>query len=324
MCTAITYKTKDFYFGRNLDLEQTYGEQVVVTPRRFSLPFLDAGTLNEHYAIIGMAHVADGYPLYYDGVNEKGLGMAGLNFVDNAFYRKPAPGMKNVASFEFLPWILGCCATVKEAVQAMEKMVLTDRAFNEKLPPSPMHWFLADRNEAVAVESTQDGLNIWPDPVGVLTNNPPFDRQIFRLNDFMNLSSGQPENRFSKELSLEPYSRGMGAVGLPGDLSSQSRFVRASFVKMNSVSGQGEEESVHQFFHILSSVEQVRGCCEVAPGAYEITQYTCCCNGDKGIYYYTTYENRRIIGVDMRREDLDGSAIICYPLVRETGICIEN
>ena len=202
MCTAITYKTKDFYFGRNLDLEQTYGEQVVVTPRKFPLPFLDAETLDAHYAIIGMAHVADGYPLYYDGINEKGLGMAGLNFVDNAFYRKPTPGMENVASFEFLPWILGRCATVKEAVRSMEKLVLTDRAFSEELPPSPLHWFLADRNEAVAVESTRDGLNIWPDPVGVLTNNPPFPEQMFRLNDFMRLSPRNPENHFSDQLSL--------------------------------------------------------------------------------------------------------------------------
>ena len=324
MCTAITYKTKDFYFGRNLDLEQTYGEQVVVTPRKFPLPFLDAETLDEHYAIIGMAHVADGYPLYYDGINEKGLGMAGLNFADNAFYRKPVPGMENVASFEFLPWILGRCASVKEAVRAMEKLVLTDRAFSEKLPPSPLHWFLGDRNEAVAVESTRDGLNIWPDPVGVLTNNPPFPEQMFRLNDFMRLSPRNPENHFSDRLSLRAYSEGMGALGLPGDLSSQSRFVRASFVKMNSLSGMGEGESVNQFFHILGSVEQVRGCCEVEPGEYEITQYTSCCNADRGIYYYTTYGNRQITGVDMRKDNLDGKELIAYPLARGERIRMEK
>jgi choloylglycine hydrolase len=140
----------------------------------------------------------------------------------------------------------------------------------------------------------------------------------------MHLSPREPENQFSDELLLEPYSRGMGALGLPGDLSSQSRFVRAAFVKLNGVSGDEEAESVGQFFHILGSVEQVRGCCEVEAGQYEITQYTSCCNGDRGIYYYTTYGNRQITGVDMRREDLDGEKLISFPLIREEQIRITN
>ena len=116
----------------------------------------------------------------------------------------------------------------------------------------------------------------------------------------------------------------MGALGLPGDLSSQSRFVRASFVKMNSLCGTGEGESVNQFFHILGSVEQVRGCCEVEPGEYEITQYTSCCNADRGIYYYTTYGNRQITGVDMRKENLDGKELIVYPLACGERIWMEK
>ena len=87
MCTAATYQTKDFYFGRTLDYEFTYGDEITVTPRNFPLSFRHEDTLERHYAILGMAHVAEGYPLYYDAINEKGLGMAGLNFVRNAVYR---------------------------------------------------------------------------------------------------------------------------------------------------------------------------------------------------------------------------------------------
>ena len=147
---------------------------------------------------------------------------------------------------------------------------------------------------------------------------------MLRLSDYMHLSPREPENHFSDRIALESYSRGMGAMGLPGDMSSQSRFVRAAFVKLNSVSGPSEEESVNQFFHILGSVEQVRGCCEIEPGCYEITQYTSCCNADKGIYYYTTYGSHRITGVDMHREDLDGRELKCYRLVREEQIRLEN
>ena len=324
MCTAITYKATDFYFGRTLDYECTYGEQIVIMPRAYPLPLRHLGVLNRHYAAIGMAHVAEGYPLYYDGINEKGLGVAGLNFVGNAHYNPPMPEGLNVASFELIPWILGSCATVKEAVALLKKANVTDDAFRGELPPAALHWLIGDRREAVAVEATREGLKLLPNPVGVLTNNPPFEQQLFRLNDFMALSPRQPENRFSDRISLDAYSRGMGAMGLPGDLSSQSRFVRAAFVKMNALPGKAEEENVGQFFHILGSVEQVRGCCEVEPGAYELTQYTSCGNGDQGIYYYTTYGNRQITGINMHREDLEGRELICFPLIRKEQIRMDN
>ena len=86
MCTAATYQTSDFYFGRTLDYESSYGEEIVILPRKYKLPFLHMGVSEQHYAIIGTAHIANGYPLFYDAVNEKGLCMAGLNFVGNACY----------------------------------------------------------------------------------------------------------------------------------------------------------------------------------------------------------------------------------------------
>ena len=145
-----------------------------------------------------------------------------------------------------------------------------------------------------------------------------------RLNDFSYLSPKQPENNFSDKLSFDMYSRGMGAIGLPGDLSSASRFIRVAFTKMNSVSGDSEKESVSQFFHILGSVDQQRGCCEVADGKYEITLYTSCCNATKGIYYYTTYENHQITAVDMHRENLDGETLVHYPVVTGEHILWQN
>ena len=199
-------------------------------------------------------------------------------------------------------------------------MNLVGTPFSEQLPSAQLHWIIADKNEAVTVESMADGLHVYDNPVGVLTNNPPFPLQMFQLNNYMKLSPKQPECNFSDRLSLCIYSRGMGAIGLPGDLSSESRFARVAFVKMNSKSGTSENESVSQFFHILNSVDQQRGCCEVADGKYEITLYTSCCNADKGIYYYTTYENHQITAVDMHKENLDGTDIVKYPLVTGENI----
>lgn len=324
MCTAVTYKTKDFYFGRTLDYDFSYGDEVVIMPRNYPFSFRNMGVLDNHYAMIGMALVTDDYPLYHEAVNEKGLGMAGLNFVDNAVFSDEMPGKDNVATFEFIPWILSECATVKEARKRMEKLNLTKESFSEKLPVAQLHWIIADRDEAITVEAVKEGIKIYDNPAGVLTNNPPFEEQMFMLNNYMHLSPKSPENLFSKELPLHVYSRGMGALGLPGDLSSPSRFVRTAFVKMNSVSGDSEEESVSQFFHILGAVDQQRGCCDVGEGKYEITLYTCCCNADKGIYYYTTYDNHQITAVDMHKEDLDGSLLVRYSLIEGEQIKRQN
>ena len=257
-------------------------------------------------------------------MNEKGLGMAGLNFVGNAFYRDDIDGKDNVAQFEFIPWILCQCATVAEARTLIEKINITKTQFSPQMPSGQLHWIIADKNDCIVVESVKEGINVHDDPVGVLTNNPPFDMQMFRLNDFRGLSPKQPENTFSDKLDLKSYSRGMGAMGLPGDLSSQSRFIRAAFVKMNSRSAPDEQDSVSQFFHILNSVDQQRGCCEVAEGKYEITIYTSCCNTDKGIYYYTTYNGHQISAVDMHKEGLDSAKLIAYPMITGEIINFQN
>lgn len=323
MCTAATYKTKDFYFGRNLDYDFSYGEEITVVPRKYLFEFTNGEKTDSHYAMIGMAHIADGYPLFYDAFNEKGLCMAGLNFVGNAHYAKPSDGCDNVATFELIPRVLSECADIGEAQQLIERINITDVAFSDALPPSSLHWIIADKNGAITVEAVEDGVRIYQNPVGVLANNPTFDVQMQRLNDYMHLSPRDPENLFSKALPLHTYSRGMGTMGLPGDLSSASRFVRAAFVKMNSVSGDSNSESISQFFHILGSVDQQRGCCAVGD-KFEYTIYTSCCNADKGIYYYTTYENHQISAVDMNREDLDGTELVTYPLMSGEQVRFQN
>ena len=199
-----------------------------------------------------------------------------------------------------------------------------DTPFSSQLPVAQLHWIIADKNECIVVESMADGMHVYDNPVGVLTNNPPFPYQMAALNNYRGLSTKQPENTFAPGVELSAYSRGMGGLGLPGDLSSQSRFVRVAFTKQNSKSDASENASVSQFFHILGSVDQQRGLCEVTEGKYEITLYTSCCNCDKGIYYYTTYDNSQITAVDMNRENLDEKLLIRYPVITEGKICWQN
>ena len=250
--------------------------------------------------------------------------MAGLNFVGNAVYAAIKPDVENIAQFEFIPWILSQCSSLVEVRELLERINIVNTPFSEQLPLAQLHWIISDENESITVESMSDGLHIYDNPVGVLTNNPPFPQQMFQLNNYMYLSPKQPRNTFCENLALDAYSRGMGGLGLPGDLSSSSRFVRVAFTKVNAISGESEEESVSQFFHILGSVDQQRGCCEVADGKYEITLYTSCCNVTKGIYYYNTYENHQISAVDMHVENLDSDKMICYPVIQGERINYQN
>jgi choloylglycine hydrolase len=184
---------------------------------------------------------------------------------------------------------------------------------------------MSDGKDAIVIEPMEDGLKIFDNPVGVLTNNPPFDKQLFYLNNYRNLSNKNPENTFGGDIELDEYSRGMGGIGLPGDLSSASRFAKVAFTRANSYSGSDEASSVGQFFHILESVEQQNGCTFIAdPDLYEYTIYTSCYNTDKGILYYRTYNNSQITAVDLNKEDLDSNELINYLLINEEQINFIN
>lgn len=324
MCTAISYKTKTHYFGRNLDMEFSYKESIVIMPQNFVFPYRNAETPEKRYAVIGTAIIRDGIPLFYDATNEKGLSMAGLRFAGNAFFAEPCKALINIAPFELIPWILTQCKTVNEAKELLSKTNIAHIDFSKELVAAELHWMISDEKESIVLECTKNGTHIYDNPLGVLTNNPPFPMQIFGLNNYMTLTNQPPVNTFCKTLDLGEYSHGMGAIGLPGDLSSSSRFVRAAFNKMNSVYQNSEYKRVSQFFHILSSVSQLRGAVQLKGGKYEYTVYSSCCNTKKGIYYYTTYDNSTVNAVDMHKEDLQGCELYSYPMIWENEIKVQN
>jgi len=310
MCTAVTFTAGDMYFGRTLDYTCSYGEEVVVAPRGFLFEFGHGGRIERHYAIIGMAYVTEGYPLFYDGVNEKGLAMAGLNFVGYAEYGRAVGGRDNIAQFEVIPWVLAQCADVAEARALIGRLNIVDTSFSDELSAAQLHWMIADRTGAVVVEVTRDGLNVYDDPAGVMTNNPEFPWHMRNMSRFMQLSPLPPRNGFGGDIEFEMYSNGLGAVGLPGDYSSPSRFVRAAFVRANSVCGETEKEAVSRFFHIMAAVEQPKGCCITPEGGEMHTIYTSCCNADKGVYYYRTYDGQQTECMDMYAAGIDGNELV--------------
>lgn len=312
MCTALTLTTADTYFGRNLDLEYAYREEIVVTPRRYEYVFRRLPSARRSYAMIGTAYVPDDTPLYYDAVNEHGLAAAGLNFPVYSSYEMPRDNA--VAPFEVIPFVLSQCKSVREACNLLRRTPIAAIDYSERLPVTPMHWLLADATDSVAVEPTKDGLQLTNDPVGVLTNSPPLAYHLCRLADYAVLTPHAPSSRFG-DMAVTAYSRGLGSEGLPGGYSSASRFVRAAYGKVHAVCDGSEAQSVMQLFHILDSVAHPRGSVIMPDGRCEITVYSSCCNLRTGVYYYKTYNGSRIRMVDMRACNLDGDVLIRSPMV---------
>ena len=324
MCTCIDFKTKDFYFGRTLDLEYRYSEQVCVTPRKYEFNLMNGETIITKYAMIGMATIMDRYPLYYEASNEVGLSIAGLNFPKTCVYNNVDCDKLNLTPFELIPYFLGLFASVKEIKNVINNLNIINIPFKEGFPLSPLHWMISDCNESIVVEQTITGLHIYENKVGVMTNNPSFDYQLMNLNNYMNLTPKYGNNNFSNELDLTPYGVGMGAIGLPGDYSPSSRFVKACFIKQNSKCNDDELSSVTQFFHIMDSVSMVKGSVLTKDDKCDLTAYTCCINATKGIYYYKTYDNNQITAIKLNEKNINSKTLELYYLNENQNIKYEN
>lgn len=331
MCTALSLTLKSHYFGRNLDLDRTYGEKITVTPRRFPLIFKKEGEITEHFAAIGMtaaigkkeAESPYPFPLFYDGANEHGLAAAALDFPESAFYPPLSDepfknGKKHIlAPFEVIPFVLSQCKSVSEAKALLSKTEIANISFGKDLPVTPLHWIFSAKDGSVTVESTKDGLGIYENPVGVLTNEPAFEKQLEYLKKYSVLFSDGTDGDIPPDLR---------DANLPGGPSSPARFVRIAVVGKRSpkLHFSGEGEAVGQLFHLLSTVEVPKGMRKTKNGDSHFTRYTSCINTERGLYYYTTYGNRRISCVDMYKTPIDGEAPSSFGLLKEESIKYQN
>ena len=275
--------------------------------------------------MICVSVVEDNYPLYCDAINEKDLGIAGLDFVGPCKYFSVDKNKNNMASFELIPYLLGSCETIDDVKKILANMNITNESFSDNLPAANLHWLMGDRSgKSIVVESTSTSLHIYDNSVNTLTNDPVFPAQVETLANFASVSPAQPKNTLVPNADINLYSRGLGTHHLPGGTDSNSRFIKASFVLAHSPKGNDEVENVTNFFHILHSVEQAKGTDEVEDNVFEFTMYSDCMNLDKGILYFTTYDNNQINAVDMNNEDLDTSDLITYELFKDQAIKFEN
>lgn len=313
MCTAINETRGRHIFGRTLDLECSFGEEIVVAPRKFPLRFLHSRTLQEHYAIIGTAHIEGGVPLYYDAANEAGLCAAALNFPHLSRYFPPSADKRCLASFEVIPKLLATAKSVEEVHRILSNARITDDSFSRELPPSPLHWIFADKSSSITVEQSELGLKIHENPYGVLSNSPDFPSQMHNLERYLGI--------IENELHITGlHSRGLDAFGIPGDYSSGSRFVRAAFAKSRTLPERERGAAISRFLHLLDTVSQPSGITRADDGKAVRTVYASAIDTQALEYYFTTYENRRIKCLKLDTPRAIGEDLARFPMHSEEDI----
>ncbi len=325
MCTALTFYRDDTFFGRNMDIEYSFGERVVFVPRKFPLSFQELPTLDAHFAILGMAAVLEGYPLFAECFNEKGLCGAGLNFPGYAHYgQRQAHRTLSLAPYELLPYVLGTCETVAQVKVCIDNLNLIDTPFLPHIPLAPLHFMFADGEESIVVEPTKTGIHVYDNPAGVMTNNPEFPFHMTNLSHYLGCVPTLPTGKMPGSPHTIPLGQGAGALGLPGDSSPTSRFVRTVFHKGYSHCESTEMSAMAQVFHILDNVAFLRGAVVTPSGKDDITTYSCCINASKLVYYYKTYDNNQITAISMARCDMDGTSLQQFPLETAQRIHFAN
>ena len=317
MCTGLALETKDglHLFGRNMDIEYSFNQSIIFIPRNFKcVNKSNKKELTTKYAVLGMGTIFDDYPTFADGMNEKGLGCAGLNFpVYVSYSKEDIEGKTNIPVYNFLLWVLANFSSVEEVKEALKNANIVDIPISENIPNTTLHWMISDiTGKSIVVEQTKEKLNVFDNNIGVLTNSPTFDWHVANLNQYVGLRYNQvPEFKLGDQ-SLTALGQGTGLVGLPGDFTPASRFIRVAFLRDAMIKNDKDSIDLIEFFHILNNVAMVRGSTRTVEEKSDLTQYTSCMCLEKGIYYYNTYENNQINAIDMNKENLDGNEIKIY------------
>lgn len=289
MCTAIVIRDKKILFGRNMDIDCSFNEQVIFLPKNNSVHFIKEENIKSKYAILGTGTIIDEYPMFADAMNEQGLAFAGLAFEDACEYYDYKAKMKNLTPYEFVLYMLSLFSTVDEVKKELSKTNVLNIPINKETKLANLHYIFTDKKESIVVETTNEGMKIYENKFDILTNNPPFLYHCYNITNYMQLHNNKPYNNISNTLKLKPYSFNQGAIGLPGDYSSASRFIKVFYIKNNLILD-GTKQDYNEFFKCLDSVAMIKGAVKTNKG-YEITRYSNCYDLEKKVLLYKTYDD---------------------------------
>ena len=319
-CTGITLKAKDgsFVFGRTLEFAHKMDSEVIVIPRNIKFSGITPTGKNglqwkSKFAAVGANF--NSTPVIIDGINEKGLSCGMFYFPDLADYQRVVKSdfPKTIAPWQFATWILTNFESVSEVKKNLPKIKVANVVFKKWNMVIPMHSIVTDaKGNSIVIEYIKGQLNIYDNEYGVITNSPSFDWMTTNIRNYLKLSP----NNFSKKTvagkSLTPFGEGSGMFGVPGDFTPPSRFIRALFFSMASLTCDNSKDTAMQAFHILNNFDIPKGTVRSDKGevtAYDWTQWTAVHDLHEKNYYYKTKGNSRIRVVKLMKCNLNSDNI---------------
>ncbi|MDO4276496.1 MAG: choloylglycine hydrolase family protein [Eubacteriales bacterium] len=303
MCTAMLMTTahEGAFFGRTMDFSYPLSPELYFVPQNFQWTNIpETHTICSKYAFMGIGQ--DISPVVFaDGVNEMGFAAAALYFPDYAQYDSASFNYSStppIAAVELVAFLLGQSPSVDHALSLLRSIKIIGTEDSVTNTVAPLHWLIADTSgRCVTVEKTADGLHLTDNPVGVLSNSPDFQWHMTNLRNYMNVSQFQTQEKHWNFLRLTPFGQGNGGLGLPGDYTPPSRFIKTAFQKTHVSPPSGRKEAVSTCFHILDGVSIPKGCVMTHRETADYTQYTAFIDLSTKEYFYKTYENSRIFSV---------------------------
>lgn len=329
MCTAIGLVSGDHhhFFGRTMDICQEFGQHPLVVPRNYNIfSQLSKKTWSSTYGILGMGLAIQGHPMLAEGMNEKGLACASLNFPHYAHYEEsPVEGKENLQPFDLILWTLAQFSTVAQVKEALRGVELVGQPFMPDLPVPPLHWMFQDaQGKSIVVEKTKEKWGIYDNPVGVMANSPSFDWHLTHLNLYTGLSNRLPVAQNWGDQTLAPQGDGLGLHGLAGDSYSTSRFLRAAYLRNHIQEIDSKEEALAGMFHIFDNLAMVSGSVITDTGALDKTLYASAMDLTEKVYYYSTYQNRQLSAIRLEEEYLAASEIQEFSYQKEQRIAFQT
>lgn len=319
-CTGMKLTAKDgsIVHGRTLEFGIQVDISTAVIPRGYSFkgttPNGSGLAYTSKYGAVGA--IAFGDPALMDGMNEKGLAVGTFYFPTFASYSKITPENQSraLSPVEFSNWILTQFATVDEVKAALKDVVIAPTVTKAWGPdPAPFHYIVYDKSGNCLVIEPLDGTLVASDNrLGVFTNSPTFDWHMTNLRNFLNLTPFNAKPVTINGVLLQPFGQGSGMVGMPGDFTPPSRFVRAAIFSGTATPSENAHEAIFQLFHILNQFDIPVGTTKEKVGDViysDETQITCARDPQSLKYYFRSYNNQTIKVVDLNQFDLDAKAI---------------
>lgn len=319
-CTGILMQAENgsAVNGRTLEFGIELDTNVAVIPRNMEFfgktPLGKGLAYKSKYAAVGAFCFDD--IVIMDGMNEKGLTAAAFYFPHFASYAKVTNEnqAKALSPADFPHWILTQFATLDEVKAALNSVVIAPTVLNGwGNEPPPMHYIVYDqKGKSIVIEPLEGTLKVYENELGVITNSPTFDWQVTNLNNYINLSPVNVDTNQLRGLKLFVFGQGTGMIGLPGDFTPPSRFVRAAFFSSAALPVATSDLAVDQTFHILNQFDIPLGVVrQKTQGkmAYDYTMLTSVKNPETLEYFYRSYQDQAIQFVDLRQFDFNATAI---------------